>query len=100
MPLSSPTILVTGANGFIGHHVVEELRTQGETVLCIGHSDVDLAEATYPLPDTIQTIYHFARQNLEVSYRVADITKLTSLSGWKPTVFLTDGLARVVAEMG
>ncbi len=37
------------------------------------------------------------RKNLEVHYRVANIDKISSHTGWKPQTTLKDGIARIVA---
>ncbi|WP_417454745.1 NAD-dependent epimerase/dehydratase family protein [Kiloniella sp.] len=67
-------ILVTGANGFIGRHVIRELAAQNQSLLQIirmgqAHTalpscSIDLSDITeFPtLPTTIETIYHLAGQ--------------------------------------
>jgi len=62
MTSSIPTILVTGATGFIARHVMEELNHLGESILPLTHADLDLSSATVDLPASIDTIYHFAGQ--------------------------------------
>ncbi len=59
---SAPTILVTGASGFIGRHVVGELTSQGFSVVGIDHQEQDLSEGCFSAPQSIETIYHFAGQ--------------------------------------
>ncbi|MFD2206846.1 NAD-dependent epimerase/dehydratase family protein [Kiloniella antarctica] len=74
MNFPDPKILVTGANGFIGRHVVQELATQTPPLLQIIHSGqahtalpsitMELLDITDlpDLPTTIETIYHLAGQ--------------------------------------
>jgi nucleoside-diphosphate-sugar epimerase len=62
----------------------------------------DLAREIVSLTSSTSTIKHLPipeeRQNLEVHYRVADISKLTSMTAWQPETSLTVGLKRLLAE--
>lgn len=62
MTSTTPTILVTGAKGFIGRCVGAYLAKDGQQVMTLDHHDVDLSKDRVELPQSIETIYHFAGQ--------------------------------------
>ena len=54
-------LLVTGAAGFIGSHVVDRLRADGRAVRAVDRADGDLATADLdPLLDGVDTVVHLA----------------------------------------
>ena len=61
-------VLVTGAGGFIGSHLVEALRSRGETVLTHSLSDGDIARGELRF-EGIAHVFHLAARTLTVPGR-------------------------------
>jgi len=99
-------ILVTGATGFIGSHLVEFLCARGEQVRCL----IRRRKHSFVLPAQAETVYgdlttgegiDLALQNVSITIHLAGTTKaISKREFYDGNVRATENLARAIAERG
>ena len=99
-------ILVTGATGFIGSHLVERLCARGEAVRCL----IRRRKHSFALPDQVETVYGDLTTGEGLGTAVQDISATIHLAGttkaistrefYEGNVRATENLARAIAQRG
>lgn len=81
----SKRILVTGASGFIGQHLVKRLRDEGNCVLALDHKDIDLSsvedQSLMFLLHNTDEVYHLAADMGGVGYINQYSAKTATVNG-------------------
>ena len=74
-------ILITGATGFIGSHLVEAVRARGEAVRCLIRRDVSRRRHSYALPPEAEVVFGDLMSGEGISAALEGVDSVIHLAG-------------------